>query len=93
MIGEIDTDSVSMIEVKYEGGQAVFVAQANTSAQQIIPVTSATALAKLFPSGSPGEDRLKAEFSIDHRRQLLLTVTDLKTAEVLLQDTVVATLR
>ncbi len=29
VIGEIDSDSVSMLEVKYEDGQAVFVAQAD----------------------------------------------------------------
>jgi hypothetical protein len=50
-------------------------------------------VATLMPSGNPGEDRLKAEFSIDSRRQLRLTVTDMKTAEILLHETVVATHR
>lgn len=96
VIGEIDSDAVSMIEVQYENGQAVFVAQANQSAQQIVPLNEEGALkilAKLDPTGSPGEDRIKAEFSIDDRRRLRLSVTDLKTNKALLHDEVVATLR
>jgi molecular chaperone DnaK (HSP70) len=96
VIGEIDTDSVAMIEVKYEDGQAVFVAQAGSSAQQIIALNEAEALgmlARLDPPAAPGEDRLKAEFSIDEKRQLRLTVTDLKNNRELLRDRVVVTLR
>jgi len=96
IIGEIDTDSVAMIEVQYENGQAVFVAQANSEGQQIIPLNEAKAmnmLAKLDPTGKPGEDRLKAEFSIDDRRQLKMKVTDLHTNKVLLENVAVVTLR
>ncbi len=96
IIGEIDTDSVAMVEVQYENGQAVFVAQANSSGQQIIPLNEAKALdmlANLTPPGKPGEDRLKAEFSVDDRRQLRLKVTDIQTNKILLQDVVVTTLR
>lgn len=93
VIGEINTDSVAMIEVKYEDGQAVFVAQANTQGQQIIPLNPDSAtLAALIPPGDPGADRLKADFSIDARRQLRLTVTDLHTQKTLLNDVVVVTL-
>lgn len=96
VIGEIDTDSVAMVEVKYENGQAVFVAQAANSEQQIIPVNEAEAvksLAKLNPPGKPGEDRLLAQFMVDDRRQLRVTVTDLQTEKELLSSVVVATLR
>lgn len=93
VVGEIDTDSVAMIEVKYEDGQAVFVAQANSSEQQIVPLNEDSAvLAKLLPPGVAGEDRLKAAFSVDERRQLRLTVTDLHTEKLLLEDVIVATL-
>ena len=93
VIGEIDTDSVSMIEVRYEEGQAVFVAQANSSAQQIALLNEdSTALVKLLPPGETGIDRLKAEFRVDERRQLRLTVTDIKTESLLLQDVAVTTL-
>jgi len=96
VIGEIDSDSVAMIEVQYENGQAVFVADANTTGQQIIPLNEAGALkclADLEPNGTPGEDRLSAVFSIDDRRQLRMTVTDLKTKKTLVNDVVVTTLR
>ena len=93
VIGEINTDSVAMIEVKYEDGQAVFVAQANTQGQQIIPLNpDSVTLATLIPPGKPGEDRLRAYFSIDARRQLRLSVTDLQTNKQLLEDVVVVTL-
>jgi hypothetical protein len=96
VIGEIDTDSVSMLEVKYEDGQAVFVAQADRSGQQIVPLNEAKAgemLAKLVPPGALGEDRLKAYFSIDDRRQLRLTVLDMQTQKQLLSGVVMVTLR
>ncbi len=96
VIGEIDTDSVTMLEVKYEDGQAVFVAQAGSSEQQIIPLNEANAasmLAVLNPTGTPGKDRLKALFSIDDRRQLRLSVIDLQTDKQLLNDVILITLR
>jgi len=96
VIGEIDTDAVSMVEVKYENGQAVFVAQMSQAAQHIIPLNEVTAgqlLARLDPPGSPGEDRLRALFRVDERRQLRLTTTDLKTGKILIADAVIAAVR
>lgn len=95
IIGEIETDSVAMIEVQYENGQAVFVAQASEGGQQIVPLNAdlaAAMLAQLDPPGQPGDDRLKAEFSIDDRRQLRVKVTDVQTGRTLLKDAVMATL-
>lgn len=96
VIGEIDSDAVSMIEVKYENGQAVFVAQANDGAQQIVALNEAEALnmlAALEPAGKPGEDRLRAIFRVDDRRRLRVSVTDTQTSQLLLEDVVVTTLR
>ncbi len=96
VIGEIDTDSISMLEVQYEDGQAVFVAQAGESGEQIIPLNEGDAvksLIKLDPPGQPGQNRLKASFMIDDRRQLRLTVTDIQTNTVLLKDTPLVSLR
>jgi molecular chaperone DnaK (HSP70) len=96
VIGEIDTDAVSMIEVKYEDGQAVFVAQAGSETQQIVPVNesaAATLLARLQPPGKVGDERLRADFRVDARRQLRLTVIDVQTDKALLDDVVLATLR
>jgi len=96
MIGEIDTDAVSMIEVKYEDGQAVFVANAEETEQKIVPVNEGELhkfFAKLDPTGKPDEDRLKVQFTVDDRRRLKMTVYDLKKKAVLLEDVTVATLQ
>jgi molecular chaperone DnaK (HSP70) len=94
VIGQIDTDAVASVEVKYEGGQAVFVAQAGENARKIVPLNAAEPLTiKLNPPGDPGVERLRAEFRVDAMRQLRLTVTDLKTRKKLLTDAVVAHLR
>jgi molecular chaperone DnaK (HSP70) len=96
VIGEIDTDAISMIEVQYENGQAVFVAQADSSGQQIVSLNEGKAvemLAKLMPPGKLGEDRLKAAFTIDNRRQLRMTVTDILSNKVLLDNVAVVSLR
>ncbi len=94
VIGEIDTDSVAMLEVKYEDGQAVFVAQTGGNEQKIVPLnTQNLTLAALMPAGEPGVDRLKALFSIDDRRNLRLSVIDIQTNQQLLNDVVLVTLR
>lgn len=96
VVGEIDTDSVSMVEVKYEDGQAVFVASAADSEQRIVPLNeneALNALAKLDPTGKIGAERVKAQFSIDDRRRLRVTVYDLQTNKVLLENVAVATLQ
>lgn len=96
VIGEIDTDSLSMIEVKYEDGQAVFVAQASSAEQKIIPLNEAEvikALAKLNPPAQQGEDCIKAQFTVNDRRQLRVTVVDMRTNTELLKDVALVTLR
>ncbi|MEZ4670081.1 MAG: Hsp70 family protein [Anaerolineae bacterium] len=96
VIAEMDSDAITMVEVKYEDGQAVFVAQAQNTDQQIIPINPEQAtklLASLIPPGQPGADRIKAIFNINDRRQLQLSVTDLKTGKQLIKEAVIATLR
>jgi molecular chaperone DnaK (HSP70) len=96
IIGEIDTDSVSMIEVKYEDGQAVFVADAKGSEQKIIPMNEALALkmlAKLDPPGQPGEARIKVDFTVDDRRQLRMSVFDMMKNKLLIENVAVVTLQ
>lgn len=96
IVGEIDTDSLSMVEVKYEDGQAVFVAKAGETEQKIVPLNEADALkylAKMIPPGKSGEDRLKAQFTVNDRRQLRLTVIDLQTNQEIVTDVALATLR
>ncbi len=96
VIGEIDTDSVAMVEVRYEDGQAVFVADTKDSEQKIIPMNETDALkmlAHLNPNGKPGEDRLRVQFTVDDRRRLKMTVVDIKTEKILLSDVALATLQ
>lgn len=96
VIGEIDTDSVALVEVKYEDGQAVFVAQTSESEQRIVALNEGDALkylAELSPIGNPEEDRLKASFTVDERRRLRMTIYDLKSGKVLLNNIALVTLR
>jgi HEAT repeat protein len=92
VIGQVDTGAVSMVEVKYDDDQAVFVAQVDRGAQQIVPLGSEPALVHLSPPGVPGQDRLRAEFAVDAQRQLRLTVVDLQSGEGLIRDAVIVTL-
>ena len=74
----------------------VFVANAGESEQRIVPLNEKQAinmLAKLDPAGKTGEERLKAQFTVDDRRQLRVTVYDVKTKKELLIDVPVVTLR
>lgn len=96
VIGEIDTDAVAMVEVKYEDGQAVFVAQTGESQQKIVPLNEESALkylVNLNPTGKIGTDRIKASFTVDDRRRLKVSVFDLQTNTLLLEDVAVVTLR
>lgn len=94
IIGQIDTDAVASVGVKYEGGQAVFIAQAGENAPKIVPLNAAQPITVNFdPPGQPGRERLRADFRVDAMRQLRLTVTDLKTHKILLTNALAANLR
>lgn len=93
VIGEIGTEAGAMVEVRYEGGQTVFVAEAHSAGEQITPLNASNpARVKLDPAGKPGERRLRAQFSVDERRRLHLKVTDLRTRRDLLTDVILVTL-
>jgi molecular chaperone DnaK (HSP70) len=96
VIGQIETGTVSMVEVKYEDGQAVFVAQTQGDAQQVDILESPAGsppIVTLQPPGRPGVDRLRAHFTLDPQRHLHLTVHDLLTHKDLLSDTVIGRLK
>lgn len=96
IIGQIETGTISMVEVKYEDGQAVFVAQTQGDNQQIAlleaPAGSPPTVI-LHPPGRPNQDRLRAHFTIDPQRHLHLTVHDLLTRKDLMHDQVIGRLR
>jgi HEAT repeat protein len=61
----------------------------------VVPLNEAEASrhqVRLTPPGVPGEDRIKAAFTVDEARQLRVTVTDLKTRKKLLRNAVIARL-
>ncbi len=94
VLGEIDADSVGRVEVRFENGEAVFMAQAAGDEQPIVPMNADVAvLAELDPPGVPGEDRLRVCFRLDERGQLYLNAQDLKTGREVLQNAPVAQLR
>ena len=95
VVGEIDTEAVSTIELEHdENGAPVFVAKANRDGQAIVPLNAGGArlIARLDPPGVPGEDRLKVQFTVDDRRRLRATLIDLRTHQTLLRDAIVADL-
>ena len=93
VLGQIDTDAVSTVEVKYEGGQAVFVARADHEAKRTVTLNApGSTTVTLSPPGVPGPDRLRAAFWVDSMRRLRLSVTDLDIKVDLLQDAVLVTL-
>jgi molecular chaperone DnaK (HSP70) len=94
VIGEISTEAVSLVEVTYEDGQAVFVAKTGENMQRITPLNAdMPTVAQVPPGQTPGEERLRALFTVGDQRQLRLTVTDVKQRKRLLNDAPVVTLR
>ena len=94
VIGEIDTNAISMIETRYEGDQVVFVGQPNNSAQHIAAINAEhPPLAKLNSPADLNQDRFRAKFYVDEHRQLRLTLDDMHTKKTLLDNIVVATLQ
>ncbi len=49
-------------------------------------------IARLNPQGTPGSDRIKVLFMVDEQRSLKITVEDLLTNEILLDNAMVASL-
>ena len=93
VIGQVEVDAVSNIEVRYENGQAVFVAQAISDEYKVIPINASQPLSiELDPPGKPGIARLAAYFSVDNQRQLLVSVTDLQRRKEVVKDAVLAVL-
>ncbi|MCI0579801.1 MAG: Hsp70 family protein [Chloroflexi bacterium] len=95
VVAQLVAGSISQVDVVYENGQAVFVSHAGGTEQQILPLLAEgqeALFAPLQPPGRPGQDRLKAEFTVDARRHLHLTVTDLDTHQPLLTNVFLGTL-
>jgi molecular chaperone DnaK (HSP70)/HEAT repeat protein len=89
IIGEIEPAAVSSVDVQYENGEPVFIAQLDDQNQVILPINQASAAnhrihLKSFPR--PGEVCVRAAFSVDSNRQIIVSITELQTGEVLLDN-------
>jgi molecular chaperone DnaK (HSP70) len=95
VIGMLDPDAASRIELRYEGGQPVFVAHAEGEANRVLAMNefAPPITVRLDPPGTPGTDRLRATFWVDAERRLLLSVTDLLDGRELVIDKPVVSVR
>ncbi|MFN3925893.1 MAG: Hsp70 family protein [Pseudanabaenaceae cyanobacterium] len=85
VIGELETTDT---EVVYENEQLIVKAllERIVKAHPLNDTDTGRTIAKLDPLGQVGVDRIKVEFRIDRQRTLVITVTDLLTKKVLLQN-------
>jgi molecular chaperone DnaK (HSP70) len=92
IIGEIGTDT-GKTEVYFENGRLVTrTVGGDTSVQPLNDRDGARSIAQLDPVGNPGRDRVKVKFWVDTERSLRLSVEDLLTEQMLLENQVVAQL-
>jgi len=92
VIGQIDTEALAAAEVNFANGQAAVIAQSGVSAPKIVLLNAEQPLqVRLAPPGQPGQERLRADFSLDSLRRLRVSILDLKTRRTLINDTIVVT--
>jgi molecular chaperone DnaK (HSP70) len=91
LLGELGSDS-SGTEVYFDGDRLITRNLAAGSNAVSLLNAGAENIAPLSPSGFPGSDRIRVEFTVDIDRCLRLTVYDLLTGQYLLSDQVVAEL-
>lgn len=92
--GAIEVESLTHVEVQYDEGRPVFVAQAGGQDQQIIPLQAKSDLSwrvPLDPPVTPGEPRLRVSLWVDEQRQLRLQATDLRSRQVVMENRTLVT--
>jgi len=99
VVGEIEHGEAQRLEVVVRDHRARVLRSPATptgyrlvSADRVVPVNEGL-LVPLDPPGQPGVNRLRVAFAIDGQRTLRVTVTDLLTGQVLLQEEPLAQLR
>ncbi|UFP95521.1 Hsp70 family protein [Gloeobacter morelensis] len=81
-------------EVFFEDGRLTIRTSASEQTVRSLNDTDeGRVVARLEPPGFPGRDRVKVQLRVDARRQLRITVEDLQTQQMLLQDQAVIELR
>ncbi|MBI5929254.1 MAG: Hsp70 family protein [Chloroflexi bacterium] len=83
VIGEIDPEQSAGVTINLQGGE--LVAMAEDLAVAPLNHDQPTQI-PLDPVGKLGAERIKAAFSVDADRQLLVTVTDMERRKTLLKD-------
>ncbi|MGF1539409.1 MAG: Hsp70 family protein [Pleurocapsa sp.] len=94
IIGELAESNVKT-EVYFDGDRLITktVGTENTTVQPLNDRDGARTIARLNPLGNPGSDRLKLSFNVDRQRYLRLTIEDLLTQSILLDDSIVVRLK
>lgn len=95
VIGEVEESAGSVAEVMF-GGRAILMVDGAIELRQVIPLNDedgSRTVAQLDPPGKAGEDRVEVLFDVDANRTLRVTVTDLLTHRVLLENAPVVELR
>jgi len=95
IIGEIDVEAVAAVDVNYEQGEAIFVARLDEHNQAIHPVNLYNAIenrVQIKTCSQPGEACLRAAFRLDDNRRLYVSLTDLNSEELLLDEAILADL-
>jgi hypothetical protein len=95
VIGELAEDGAGLSEVYFGEHQIVLVEDAE-QLRRVVPLNDAEGartIARLDPPGQPGQDRVRVEFTVDANRALRVTVTDLKSKRVLMENAKVVELR
>lgn len=87
IIGEL-ADDTNQTEVYFDGDRLVTrnLATNQLNVQALNDKEGARGIAELDPPGEPGRDRIKVQFQVDQKRFLRITVRDLLTARMLLED-------
>lgn len=93
ILGELGADT-GATEVYFEGDRLVTrrLGGGTTAVQPLNDRDGARTIAQLTPPGNPGRDRIKLQFWVDSQRSLRITVEDLLTNQILLQNQIVAQL-
>lgn len=93
IIGELGAETGGT-EVYFDGDRLVTrsLMSGQTSVQPLNDRDGARSIAQLNPPGNPGSDRIKVFFEVDDRRFLRITVEDLFTNQILLDNQVVVQL-
>ncbi len=93
IVGELGAQT-GATEVYFDGDRLITrqLGGGQTAVQPLNDRDGARNIAQLTPAGTPGSDRIKIQFWVDSQRSLRITVEDLLTNQLLLQNQLVAQL-